>query len=159
MQIQEPREVLLDIIEKHSQEGKKNALPKLSSETIEGIYHFAYQFYLNGKYAESIKFFRFLTLVDTGTKKHWMGLGAALQMQKEYTQAIHTYSVAAILDELDPYVHLYAAECFFALEKVNDGIVALDSALKAAKLKKMFAKLIPELNLLKEAWIKRVVEA
>lgn len=124
----------------------------LNTETKEGIYHFAYQFYLNGKYADAVKFFRFLTRVDIGQKKHWMGLGAAQQMQKEYEQAIQAYSVAALLDELDPHVHIHAAECFFALEKLEEGITALNSAKKAAKSQ------LPELDLLSETWEKRLKE-
>lgn len=154
MQTQDARDVLMDIIQKY---GSDKKLPKLSFDTIEGIYHYAYQYYIHGKYPEAVKFFRFLTLVDTQQKKHWMGLGAALQMSKEYEEALHTYSVSAILEERDPYVHLYAADCFFALDRVNEGLGALESAIKAAKMKKLYQSLLPELEVLREAWEKRRV--
>jgi type III secretion system low calcium response chaperone LcrH/SycD len=144
---------IVEILQKYSQKGE---LPKLPADTIEGVYHFAYQFYLNGKYAEAIQFFRFLTLVDTCQRKHWMGLGAALQMQKEYEQAIHTYSVAAVLEAKEPYVHIYAADCFFALERIEEGMQALNSALKIAGLKNRYQPLIPELQLLRDAWERRI---
>lgn len=148
-------EVLREIIEQHAREGG-SSLPKLSLEAIEGLYHYAFQFYSHGKYPEAIKFFRFLTLVDTQQKKHWMGLGACLQMQKEYEQAVHVYGVAAVLDPVDPYVHVYAADCFFALDRVEEGMKALDSAKKAAHMKKLYEPLLPELKLLTEAWEKRL---
>ena len=46
---------------------------------------------------EAAGHFRFLTMADIRSYRHWMGLGAALQMSKEYQKAIEAYEVAASL--------------------------------------------------------------
>ncbi len=153
----EAKDFLLDMMEKYAMGDKSlDTLPTLSGETKEGLYQYAYRFYENGKYQDAINFFRFLTLVGTQVKKHWVGLGAAQQMNKQYQDAIHSYSIAAILDVKDPYIHVYAADCFFAVEDISHGIDALNAAQKIVEKSKKYKKLLPELTILREAWEKRL---
>lgn len=146
-------EILQGILDKHE---IKQGLPKLSPESIEGLYSLAYQYYECGKYPESSKFFRFLTLIGTQEKKHWMGLGASLKMQKDYEQAVQAYSVAAVLDPKDPYIHVWAADCLFAMNQIEKGLKGINTAIKMAKMKKAYHPLLPELELIREAWVKKV---
>lgn len=135
---------------------KETMKPQFSGQSLEALYHFAYTHYKQGKYEDAVALFRFLTVTDTHTRKHWMGLGASLQMQRNYGEAIKAYELAAALDAADPYVHIYAAECFFAQRLTKDGLFALDCAERALKLQKeQDQNLLAHIKLMRRAWNKK----
>jgi type III secretion system low calcium response chaperone LcrH/SycD len=112
--------------------------------------------YKQGKYQEAVGLFRILTMAHIKNRKYWMGLGAALQMQKEYGQAIEAYELAAALDPVDPRVHLHAADCFFAQKKRKEGLFALDCAERALKQQKVpDQNLSAHIKLIRQAWNKK----
>ncbi len=126
---------------------------KLSKEACEALYHNAFMSYKQGKYDDAESQFRVLTMVDTRTRKHWMGLGAALQQQKKHGEAIQAYELAAALDASDPFVHIYAADCFFALGQKKEGLFALDCAERAVKLQKEpNQNIFAHVELMRQAW-------
>ncbi len=124
-------ESLRKLIDKHMHTEKQP--PEFSRETIEALYAFAFGFYQNGKFDQAIHFFRFLTLIDIHTRKHWMGLGSSYQMDKQYERALQCFGYAAVISPDDPYAHFYAAECFLSLNKKEKALKALKSAEKLAK--------------------------
>lgn len=124
-------ESLRELIDKHMH--KENQPPGFSQETVGALYAFGYGFYQNGKFDKSIHFFRFLTLIDMHTRKHWMGLGASYQMDKQYERALQCFGYAAILNPNDLYAHFYAAECFLSLNQKEEANKALNSAEKLGK--------------------------
>jgi type III secretion system low calcium response chaperone LcrH/SycD len=124
----------------------------LSEDCLQGLYAIAYNFYENGKYREAVHYFRVLSNIDAPTRKHWMGLGASLHMLKDYEKALAAYSIAALLDNQDPYVHIHAADCCFALEQKERGMKALDAAELVIKMNKNDQKLISQLALIRQAW-------
>lgn len=147
-QLKEQFEALMS----QSAEGVKEAMPSFSQDEIESFYAVAFSFYENGKYPEAINFFRFLTTIDLTKKKHWVGLGASLQMLQEQEQAINAYTIAALLDPADPYIPFYAAECCFKLGDTKRGLDALDSAEELAGTDDKFKGLRKRLYILREAW-------
>jgi type III secretion system low calcium response chaperone LcrH/SycD len=127
----------------------------LSSDGIEALYAFGYGFYQSGNYEKAMHFFRFLTLIDIGNRKHWMGLGAAYQMLKQYERALQAYGQAALLDESDPYTHWHAAECFLAINNYEQAKEALTSTeLTAKKYPQKHKRLLTRLQLLKKPEVK-----
>jgi type III secretion system low calcium response chaperone LcrH/SycD len=130
--------------------GKDIPLPHLSKDGIDALYAFAYGFYESGNFEKAMHFFRFLTLIDISNRRHWMGLGAAYQMLKQYERALQCYGQAALLDEKDPYAHWYAAECFLALKNNDLAKQAMISAEMTAKpYPKKYKTLLDRLDLLK----------
>jgi len=123
----------------------------LTDDNISTLYGIAYQLYSHGKYEDARQFFRFLTIARPFDRRFWMGLAASYQMQKNYPAAIECYSVAAIQEPTDPYVHWHAATCFFASEQTDKGLQALDSALGSAT-KESHSGLISQIELLQQAW-------
>lgn len=121
---------LRELIEKYSAKGIE--VPEFSQNTIEALYSFGYGFYQSAKYTQSIHFFRFLTLIDSGNPKHWMGLGAALQMNKEYHKAIQCFGYAAVLNPDNPYAPYHAAECLLSLGEDNNAKEVFDAAEQVA---------------------------
>jgi type III secretion system low calcium response chaperone LcrH/SycD len=106
----------------------------VSQDSIEALYFIAYGCYNQGKYDDAVYYFRTLTSLDTRTKKHWMGLGASLQMQKNYQKAIEAYENAAAIDPTDPYVHFHAADCLHSQGNIQDALFALSCCNRAISL-------------------------
>ncbi len=124
------KNTLQSLIDRFSKEG--NEIPSFSQETIEAFYSLGYGYYQNGKYEQAIHFFRFLTLIDTENPKHWMGLGAALQMIKQYHHAIQCFGYAAVLNPKNPYAPFHAAECYLSLGEENNAAEVFDAAVEVA---------------------------
>ncbi|KAF3363094.1 Low calcium response locus protein H [Chlamydiales bacterium STE3] len=124
------------------------------TENPEAIYAYAYQFYLNGHYQEAQSLFSLLTIMGTKNVQHWLGLGASLQMQKKYDQALEAYGAAALVDiqETNPFPHFYAAECLLSLNQVKRALQALESASTIAFKDKKYIQLNSQINLIKSAW-------
>jgi|688.fasta_scaffold20241_6 type III secretion system low calcium response chaperone LcrH/SycD len=128
---------------------------QLSSGSVEALYSLAYMHYKQGKYQEAVGLFRLLTMSSIKSKKHWMGLAASLQMLKQYQEAVRAYEMAAALDPTDPYIHIYAADCFFAQTMVQEGLFALDCAERAMEVeKKAEQKVTAHIALMRKMWDK-----
>ncbi len=131
---------------------------EMSAASKEEIYALAYRLYENGKYDEAGQLFRLLTFADLTASKHWMGLGAAYQMLKEYEEAAAAYAAAALTDANNPYAPLHGAECLLELGKWEG---ALDALLNAEKLTTQIQKhkeLLPRIVLLRDACINKKKE-
>lgn len=145
MEHQETIQHLLNFV----QEG--NNVP-LSEESLSTLYTLAYELYNNGKYEDAKQFFRFLTIGNAFDRRFWIGLAASYQMLKDYQAAIECYSVAAIQEPNDPYIHWYAATCFFNSSQVVKGLQALNSARTVATENNSCSELIPQIDLMQQVW-------
>ncbi|OZG72687.1 CesD/SycD/LcrH family type III secretion system chaperone [Hahella sp. CCB-MM4] len=99
----------------------------ISDRELEAVYTVAYNLYRQNRNGESEKLFRFLCLYSHLDKRFWMGLGACLQQQQKYEEAVQAYSYMAVLDVENPHPPLHAAYCYLALhdlEKAESGIEA-----------------------------------
>ncbi|MBS4169030.1 SycD/LcrH family type III secretion system chaperone [Parachlamydia sp. AcF125] len=136
---------------------KSGQKPILSTEVLSCLYASAYEFYTHGKYETAQHFFQMLTVLEPHSKKNWMGLGATLQVQKNYQLALEAYSFAALLDLNDPYISFHAAECFFFLDQIQHGFDALTAAEEIATQQKNDSPPHPLLNhieLMRTGWKK-----
>lgn len=119
---------------------------------VEQIYAAAYHHYENGKYEEAVRLFRFLIVSDVNSRRNWMGLAASQQMLKEYDEAIKSYTFAALMDDHDPYVFFYAAECLISKGDIPLGLQMLGSVKKAAGKQEKYKDLLAQTELLEQAW-------
>ena len=99
-----------------------------SREDLSVIYSVAYALYQEGDYKEAILLFQRLASHDPFTVKHWMGLGASLQMEKEFEESLKGWAMASIITPNDPVPHFHAAECYLALGNETEGKKALSEA-------------------------------
>lgn len=99
----------------------------LDDKQMNGLYAMGYNFYQAGKYDDALKIFRALCLFDQLEPKHWIGMGATLQMMKKYEEAANAYGFAAIMDCHDPRPSFHAAECYIALNDKEKAEAALNS--------------------------------
>ncbi len=131
----------------------------LSIDAQEAVYTIAYTSFRQGQYGEAIALFRTLTVANPRSRKFWMSLGACYQAKKEYNKALDVFERAVMLDPGDPYVHLYAASCFFAQRLAKKGLQALNWAMRVInrlpveKQKQLKA----HIALLRQVWKKEAV--
>jgi type III secretion system low calcium response chaperone LcrH/SycD len=116
----------------------------------EVLYSEAFCLYENGKYDEAIKAFTHLAINNMRSFKSWMGLGASYQMVRNYKDALGAYAMAGYLNPTNPYIHFHAAECFFAINDREEGMLALKAAEEAIKDKSLHEELIEKMSLLKK---------
>lgn len=130
----------------------KEALPQFSGDDLEALYSVGFEYYQQAKYKEAEGVFRLLTTMDYMSKKQWMGLAASQQMQGNFSQAIDAYATAALLDQKNPYIPFYAAECCFSLGDTEKGLLAVDAAEELSSNDDQFTLLRQKLALLRAVW-------
>ncbi len=116
-------------------EGQK-FLAQTTEEKIQEIYAFAYSLYQRQQDLEASYFFRLLVIARPQEAKFWKALGACLQMQKNYDEAIHCYMCCEQANYpglKDPYLYVHTADCYFALGQADRGLKALEVAHSNAK--------------------------
>lgn len=116
------------------------------------LYNCGYHFYESGKYSEAADFFTLLTQIDAENAKNWKGLGACLQMQNLYHEALLAYATAGVIDTNDPEVFFHAANCCFSLDHISEGLMALETAENIAKNKPNCDAMIQQFTTLREIW-------
>ena len=102
----------------------------LTIEDVRVLYATAHALYAAGDYDDAEKIFRQLTVCKPLEENHWHGLGATLQMKKEYSGALTAWSMAALFGKDDPLPHFHAAECLFSLGETPQALKALHEAQK-----------------------------
>lgn len=111
----------------------KNPFPEASSENKEQTYALAYALYEKKKYRDASYFFRGLVTVDPKNVTYWKGLAASLQMQNDSEGALNCYLALLCLSNeqsKDPMIYIHTADCYFALQRKEQGLKALACAEK-----------------------------
>lgn len=90
-------------------------LKGITDAEMEAVYSLGFNFYRTGNIENAEKVFKFLVLFDHFNPKYWIGMGAVLQVKKQYQGAITAYAYASFLDIKDPKPQYHAAECYLAL--------------------------------------------
>lgn len=117
-------------------EANENPLACSSKKNMEEAYALAYVLYQNKRYVESELFFRTLVAIHPSEIKFWKGFGSCLQMQQDYQQALNCYlSCVQLMEEenIDPYVFVQIADCYFALKQTHYALKVLECAYVIAK--------------------------
>jgi len=83
----------------------------ISSETMEGLYAHAYDFYSKGQLAQAEAFFRFLCIYDFYNPEYIVGLAAVCQLKGEYQKAVDLYAMAFAVGKNDYRPVFYAGQC------------------------------------------------
>ena len=112
--------------------GTFKGLKGISDEAMEAIYSVAYNMYMNEKYEDSVKMFQFLCFHDHINPKYFLGLGACLQMQKEYEKALDAFSFVLVLSNDNVSAQVYMGDCYMALGDVPMAIQSYDNSIVSA---------------------------
>lgn len=131
-----------------------NALSHVPEEKIQEIYALAYVLYNKKLYQESSHYFRLLTIFRSGNSKYWKGLGACLQLLRDYEAAINCYLYCQELSEQyrkDPYHLLHIADCYFTQKKAKEGLDVLEAAASLDNATHD-ASILHHIELMKQVW-------
>ena len=125
-------------------------------EKIKELYALAYFLYGQQHYLDASHLFRLLAAARPSEPKYWKGLGACLQVLKEYDGALNCYASAQMLylTQTDPYLYLHSADCYIALKEVEKAFKALDAAHKRAEITKD-KRVLQHVKLMREMWTKK----
>lgn len=134
------------------EEDKRQKKERLPKSLQEDLYLRAFCFYEKGHYEEAEEHFNKLVVADTFECKYWFGLAATLQLELKYEEALRAWSIAALLDYMNPYPHFHAAECLISLGETKDALLALQEAEKRA----VADALMQKIDTLKQVWEKEV---
>lgn len=136
---------------------EQRSFAQVPQEKIEEIYALAYVLYQKQQYQESSHLFRLLVIACPFKAKFWKGLGACLQMQKDYEEALDCYCCCAQFshrDQPDPYLYVQTADCYFALKQIDTGLKALEAArLNAKKTQDM--RVLQHVALMQQMWSRK----
>lgn len=126
------------------------------TETILEIYHQAYHLYRDQDYAKAANLFRVLTVVNPLEAKYWKALGACSHMLQDYEHAIRCYICTQALykDQPDPYLYVHAADCYFSIGQIEQGLMALEGAQHRAE-EQQDEKILRHVALMKEQWSRK----
>lgn len=154
----EARGLLIDFEDWMNQANeKKGVFSPISKEKINEIYTLAYILYQNQQYQEARILFRLLIEDHPLEAKLWKGLGACLQMQKDYQEALNCYSYCVSFknqNEIDPYLYIYIGDCHFALKQIKEGLKALEIAFSNAK-KTDNQRILQHVTFMQQIWLKK----
>ncbi len=147
LEIQVANDIVDDTID------RSEILTQVSSRKIEELHHMAYVYYQNKRFREASAIFRLLVTLRADDKGYWKGLGACLQMKKNYDDALVCYqNVQDLLqNEPDAYLYVHMADCHFAMKQLNEGFHFLDLAKKRAQKTKE-KKIIHHVSFMHERW-------
>lgn len=125
-------------------------------QKVKEIYTLGYHLYQDQKYEQATQFFRFLSTWTPTEGKYWKSLGAALQMQNKTEEALQCYVNAQLLHtgQPDPYLYVYAADCYFALGEIKQGLKALEGAKMAAE-EQQDKKVVQHVAFMRQQWNKK----
>ena len=91
----------------------------VSSEQMDSLYAFAYEFYEQGRLDDAERFFHFLCIYDFYNAQYWMGLAAVHQLKQNHQKAIDLYAVAFAQGKNDYRPMLYTGQCQLALGRAG----------------------------------------
>jgi len=94
-------------------------LKGVNSDMLEGVYALAHRYYQNGQLDEAETFFRFLCLYDFYNADYALGMGAVLQLKREYEKAIGMYAVSQALNLKDDRPMFHVGQCHLALGRLS----------------------------------------
>jgi hypothetical protein len=74
-------------------------------------------------------------------------------MTRQMEEAIRCYAEAQKLqkDQPDPYLYVYAADCYFALKQTEEGLQALNAAWKIGKVTQD-ARILKHVLMMRKMW-------
>lgn len=132
--------------------GTVGSLYGVDGNRLEAVYSVAHTMYGNGKFADALTMFRFLTIMDYTEMRYWMGLGATQQMMGDYDAAVQAFAYATMLDMDDPKPQLQAGYCLLKMGQYEPARSALEGVLMADDLE-------PHMEVQAEALLNRIDHA
>lgn len=114
---------------------------------------FAQTLYQSGDYEEAKEVYQQLAAFEPYCPSYWEGVGACMQMEKRYKEALKAWSMVSLINERSPLPHFHAAECYNALGLFLEGEKELDAC--KARLNETDHGLLEKVSRLESNWTKK----
>jgi tetratricopeptide (TPR) repeat protein len=101
----------------------------IPDEMMQEFYNISLDYLENQQYAEAADCFFFLSTLNPLQSNLWLKLGNAEYLQEHFEDALESYSMAALCDSDDPFVYIYMAYAYKALDQMHECKEALNIAL------------------------------
>ena len=124
---------------------------KISADEVEALYALGSNYYFQKNFVKAEEIFSYALPFDFFHFNIVSGLAAARKMQGKYEEALKAYALAGLLDMENPEPSLYAAECFFALDKLPECAGALDAAFGLTENQSRYESLRTKIKKMKNA--------
>lgn len=108
-------------------------LQGVSTEQMDGLYAFAYEFYEQGRLDDAQRFFHFLCIYDFYNPQYWMGLAAVHQLKQNFQKAVDLYAVAFAQGKNDYRPMLYTGQCHLALGRAGKARLCFEYVLESVQ--------------------------
>lgn len=102
---------------------------QLSDETMNVFYATSQELFEEEEYQDAADTLFALNLLDPLNHTYWLALGIAEQKLYNYTTALQSFAMASLLDIEAHLPHMYAAQCFFNMNKRYQARLALKMAM------------------------------
>lgn len=127
-------EQLAEQIAEHLRQGATlGSIYDYSEQDYEVLYALGHSLYSQGRYQDAMKVFGFLVVHDHLEKRFMNAFASALQMCKQYEEAIKYYTMASVMDMSDPAPTFHTCECMIPLGMVVEAQQGLAMVLKQCK--------------------------
>lgn len=97
----------------------------LEERELEAVYALALNQYQQGRYADAIRLFAFITFHDPSNMKAFKGLGSSLQMLGRFREALIFLGMAIVDDDSDMQIAVQVAECLLHIGQRENAIALL----------------------------------
>lgn len=124
-------------------------LKKFNNEDQELLFNAATGFYNIGQFEKASLIYRSLVLAAPLNPCYWQSLSTALQMNKNYAEAINGWAILVKLEPENPLFYLRCGECLLLQGKIEEGKKALTSAKNLCNKED---KILKEINNLIDSW-------
>lgn len=115
-----------------------------SDEVVENFLKAAEKLFEEKKFGDAADAFLFLVSLRPSEGRFWMGLGASLQADQSFEEAIDSYEMAALYDLENPWPYFYLAKCLFAIHDRVSALLAIEMAIEYASEKSEYDDLLVE---------------
>jgi type III secretion system low calcium response chaperone LcrH/SycD len=114
------------------------ALPgpkRFTDAELGSVHAIAYNLYTQGRFAEAERYFGFLSFYRPLDCRYLVSIGSCRQMQKNFSGAIESYSLATLLEPENPEPSLHVAECLLGLGEAEAARETLHMVANLCRLK------------------------
>ena len=100
----------------------------MSENQLEESYSLGFSLYQSGSWDLAEKVFRELCAKKPLDDRFWFGLAACLQETQDYSKALESWAMTALLSPENPYPHFHAADCYLSMQNLIEARKALNEA-------------------------------
>jgi tetratricopeptide (TPR) repeat protein len=98
---------------------------KISKDTLSWIYSIGHKLYTAKKGDDAYAIFHLLTCLNSLVCDYWIGLGFAQYLVGEAEPALHSFSMASILDPENPTSRYQSAKIYIERKEFSDALTEL----------------------------------